>query len=643
MTAVIKKRRGTAAAWTSANPVLAAGEEGFETDTRKSKVGDGSTAWTSLLYTVSAAPATPTLAAVLAAGASAGAAITNLTNPSSAQDAATKFYVDAVAQGLSIKASCRLATAAALPAVTLVGSTLVAAGVGVLTVDGQVVALNDRVLVKDQVAGAQNGIYTCTTAGTGIVAFILTRATDSDTSAEIVGGFTFIEEGTVNAAAGFVNTNSGTITVGTTAITYTQFSGAGEITAGAALTKTGNTLDVAVDGATIEVNSDALRVKDGGITSAKLASGVVPAFATNALALGSAAAAGAATTVIRSNDTIAAFDATVPVTQAFGDAAATGSAAFAARRDHVHGMPAAPAGGLAVFGDGSDGTVTFDGTTTILGIVPNPNSASVGVYTLARDIFLANGSALNSGISIITNGFRIFCAGTFTNNGTIKWNGNNASGATAGTATSNANGSINISTNASAPGTAGGNGSTSGAGSTGAVGTNNNGGMGGNGGVGGAGAGAGGAAGTITAVTATHSAPRWSPLSPLMAVLASSGAPATFQGGGGGGGGSGDGTHAGGGGGSGGGMVMVSVKVFAGTGSITATGGNGANAVALGTNSGGGAGGGGGVVIVVSSSVSAGAISGQTITAAGGTHGTKLGTGSDGNDGSPGTVILIPN
>ncbi len=221
--------------------------------------------------TVAATATTPSLAAVLAVGHDAnGIEITNGATPTTSASLATKAYVDAVAQGLSIKNSCRLATAAALPAVTLVGSTLVAVSVGVLTIDGQAVALNDRVLVKDQVAGAQNGIYTCTTAGTSLVAFILTRATDSDTSAEIVGGFTFIEEGTVNAASGFVNTNSGTITVGTTAITYTQFSGAGEITAGAALTKTGNTLDVAVDGSTLEVSGDALRVKDAGITEAKL-------------------------------------------------------------------------------------------------------------------------------------------------------------------------------------------------------------------------------------------------------------------------------------------------------------------------------------------------------------------------------------
>ncbi len=70
--------------------------------------------------------------------------------------------------------------------------------------------------------------------------------------------------------------------------------------------------------------------------------GGVTGFATPAIVLGTAAAAGAATTVIRSDSTVVAFDATVPVTQAFGDTAATGSAAFAARRDHRHGMPATP-------------------------------------------------------------------------------------------------------------------------------------------------------------------------------------------------------------------------------------------------------------------------------------------------------------
>lgn len=90
-------------------------------------------------------------------------------------------------------------------------------------------------------------------------------------------------------------------------------------------------------------------------------------FATNALVLGTAAAAGAATTPMRSNDTIAAFDATVPVTQAFSDAAATGSAAFAARRDHKHGMPASPSS-KTFFGGNGGGTSLAVGTSGYLGI-----------------------------------------------------------------------------------------------------------------------------------------------------------------------------------------------------------------------------------------------------------------------------------
>src|SRR6185369_14273106 len=80
--------------------------------------------------------------------------------------------------------------------------------------------------------------------------------------------------------------------------------------------------------------------------------------------LGTAASAGAASTVIRSDSTIVAFDATVPVTQAFSDSAATGSAAFAARRDHVHGMPASPTGGSAGHVHVNEEIHLSDGSTT---------------------------------------------------------------------------------------------------------------------------------------------------------------------------------------------------------------------------------------------------------------------------------------
>ena len=150
--------------------------------------------------------------------------ITGLGDPSNPQDAATKAYVDAFAQGMDVKPSVRAASVGNL--------TLTAAQ----TIDGVSIIAGDRVLVKDQTTGSQNGIYLCASGA-------WTRSTDADTAAELTGGmFAFVEEGTVNADSGWICTNNGTIVLATTALTFVQFSGAGQITAGTGLTKTGNTL-----------------------------------------------------------------------------------------------------------------------------------------------------------------------------------------------------------------------------------------------------------------------------------------------------------------------------------------------------------------------------------------------------------------
>src|SRR6056300_619227 len=193
---------------------------------------------------------------------------------------ANKAYVDQVAQGLDTKPSTRAATTADLSATysngsSGVGATLTAGSNGAIVIDGVSLSVDDRVLVKDQSTAAENGIYTVTTQGDGSTAFVLTRATPEDQPEELTGGaFVFVEEGTANANNGYVFTHTGAPTFGTTSLDVAQFSGAGQITAGAALSKTGNQLDVEVDDSSIEVNADALRVKALGITNAMLAGSI---------------------------------------------------------------------------------------------------------------------------------------------------------------------------------------------------------------------------------------------------------------------------------------------------------------------------------------------------------------------------------
>ena len=193
---------------------------------------------------------------------------------------ANKAYVDQVAQGLDTKPSVRVATTADLSATYSngtagVGATLTAGSNGAISIDGVSLSANDRVLVKDQSTAAENGIYRVSTVGDGSTAFVLTRATPEDQPSELTGGaFVFVEEGTANANNGYVFTHTGAPTFGTTSLDVAQFSGAGQITAGAALSKTGNQLDVEVDDSSIEVNADALRVKALGITNAMLAGSI---------------------------------------------------------------------------------------------------------------------------------------------------------------------------------------------------------------------------------------------------------------------------------------------------------------------------------------------------------------------------------
>ena len=207
-----------------------------------------------------------------------------------ADSLATKEYVDSASSGLDVKDSCRVATASALT-VTYDQSNgrLDNAGTqAALVIDGVTLSVNDRVLVKDQTEARQNGLYVVSDIGSNSSNWRLTRASDADAGSEITGGtFTFVEEGTANSDNGYVFTHNGTPTLtdntlsNNTELPVSQFSGAGQVVAGAALVKAGNTLDVNVDNSSIAVVSDALQVKAGGITNAMLAGSITAAKLNN--------------------------------------------------------------------------------------------------------------------------------------------------------------------------------------------------------------------------------------------------------------------------------------------------------------------------------------------------------------------------
>jgi len=151
--------------------------------------------------------------------------LTNLADPVNDQDASTKAYVDSVAQGLDVKASVVTATSGNI---TLSGAQ---------TIDGVSVVAGNRVLVKSQTNASENGIYVASNTS-------WSRSLDADTWDSLISAYTFVEEGTVYADTGWVCTVNAGGTLGTTDVTWSQFSGAGTFQAGTGLTLTGNTFSI---------------------------------------------------------------------------------------------------------------------------------------------------------------------------------------------------------------------------------------------------------------------------------------------------------------------------------------------------------------------------------------------------------------
>ena len=292
--------------------------------------------------------------------------ISDLAIPTASTDAATKQYVDDLAQGLAIHAPCKVgstATFASMSGGTVtydngtsgVGATLTTTS-AITTIDSISLSTNDRILIKDEVDEAHNGIYVYTSST------VLTRADDFDTATEIAGGdFTFISQGTVNNDTGWVNTDPVT-TVGTDPIYFVQFSGAGTYTAGAGLTLTGTEFSVTDTAITPGSYGNGTHTATYTVNSrGQLTSGANVAITANAEALtGTSIASGVTGSSLTSVGTLGSLDVTGNV----GAGNVSGTA----------GSFTTVAGSLTT---ASQPNITSTGTLTSLAVTGNVTSGNV--------------------------------------------------------------------------------------------------------------------------------------------------------------------------------------------------------------------------------------------------------------------------
>jgi hypothetical protein len=255
---IIQIRRATSSTWTQLDFLLEEGEMGLELDTRRIKIGTGNTRWNDLPYSLKQTDNLLLDGNTISSVDSDGN-IEFVTNGSGnvvvysdlfvdgdiysqGDKVATEDYVNSVKQALDVKDSARVATSTAI---------ILA---GLQTIDGVQLSEGDRVLVKNQSSAAENGIYS---ASSGIWA----RSADANSNLKVTPGvFVFVEEGESNANSGWVLSSDISILLGETDIIFAQFSGAGQVVAGAGLTKIGNQIDVVGTPERILVGADSIDI-----------------------------------------------------------------------------------------------------------------------------------------------------------------------------------------------------------------------------------------------------------------------------------------------------------------------------------------------------------------------------------------------
>jgi hypothetical protein len=351
-----------------------------------------------------------------------GFKIESLGAPTASTDAATKQYVDDIAQGLSIQAPAVAASTGTLATMSGgtvaydngtagVGATLTISGSTLTAIDGVTLSTDDRIVIKDESTSAHNGIYTYTSST------VLTRATDFDTPTEMAGGdFVFVQQGTLYNDTGWVMTDPVT-TIGTDPVTFVQFSGAGSFTAGAGLTLTGTEFSVNVDNLTTDISGGNVVVK----TSAQLTTpNIGEATGTSLTATGNVAGGNLTTAGIVSATGNIIGGNVYANSGTIGASLLTGTLTTAAQ-PNVTSVGTLTS--LTVTGNTSSGNLSTGGTVSATGNVSGGNITTAGVVDATGNV---SGANLTSGGVLEVTGNVI--GGNLTTVGLVSATGNVSGG-----------------------------------------------------------------------------------------------------------------------------------------------------------------------------------------------------------------------